>query len=74
MLTFVIAIGFVCFQISAAQRAITAVASGIVFSLVAWEIAVHWKSLPFKGDDNLFSMKDVVARIKSWRMQPSIMG
>ena len=49
MITFVIAIGYLCFHTSTAQRAITAVISGIVFSAVAWEITVHWKTSHPRG-------------------------
>lgn len=64
MLSFVIAIAYLCFRTSTAQRAITAVVSGIVISVVAWEIAVHWKPTPFSGDDNSFSAKDLAQRFK----------
>lgn len=71
MLTFVIAIAYLCFNTSTAQRAITAVVSGIVFSLVAWEISVHWKPSPFRGDDNYFSAMDLAQRIKRRLMRMS---
>lgn len=64
MLTFVVAIAYLCFNTGTAQRAITAVVSGIVFLLVAWEITVHWKPSPFKGDVDLFSAKDLAPRIR----------
>lgn len=62
MITFVIAIGYLCFQTSTAQRAITAVVSGIVISSVAWEIAVHWKSLHPRGY-YLYRARKLVGRI-----------
>ncbi len=73
MLTFVVAIGYLCFHASTAQRAITAVISGIVFYLVAWEISVNWKPSPLTGDDNVFSAKDLARRIKRQLMRLSSM-
>lgn len=44
MVTFVIAIGYFCFQLNDnVQWAITAAPSFIVFVLIVWEIRVHWK-------------------------------
>lgn len=71
MLTFVIAIAYLCFHTSTAQRAVMAVVSGIVFSVVAWEIAVHWKPSPFKGDYSNFSAKDFAQRFKRRLMRMS---
>lgn len=44
MLAFVIAIGFLCFQTSIAQRIITTVPAAIVVGLAIWEIYTHWQS------------------------------
>ncbi len=71
MLTFVIAIAYLCFHTSTAQRAITAVVSGVVFSLVTWEITVHWKPSRFRASHNLFYTKDLIAHIKHWLMELS---
>ncbi len=68
MLTFVIAIAYLCFRTSTAQRAITAVLSGIVSSLVIWEISVHWKSSHYK-EYYIRYARYLVFGIKHWLMQ-----
>ncbi len=72
MLTFIVAIGYICFHTSTAQRAITAVVSGIVFSAVAWEITVHWKSSHPRGY-YILQARNLALRIKLQLMRLSCM-
>lgn len=44
MVTLVIAIAFLCFEMNDAQRGVLAFIAALVVILVAWEINVHWKS------------------------------
>lgn len=62
MVTLVIAIAFLCFEISDAQRGVLAFIAALVTILVGWEINVHWKSST--GEPGTF-MQRIRVRTKS---------